>query len=356
MKKILAKFLVLAVAVLVLATSCALVVNDDDDKDKDKDTDVPETYKEFFNYPIGRKDPTGLLQITNNANSQALLFTNEVSPYNYIGTVDKLSSIMVKLPEQKFYTIVAVDKKLYEEFKDQAERYSDLTYYSKTQPYSMSVSPSSVAGGGGQWIITNRTNYWVSFKDQSNSGEIYAVVAPNTLRAVVPIQFNKPYYVIPHYYRELKYRGDVIALAESDDIRNANIISVTTTNRTVRTEIGGENSTITLPNGRIRPALVITNSLVGQNVEVYYGTNNRLASQGNDEFILNSGVTSIFIGVEDGNNVKNVCVWSAAWGNLYVKQDMAMEENKVYKIEFSGNGANSYTTTMEAVDAETFYQ
>jgi len=77
-----------------------------------------------------------------------LLFTNDVSGVNYIGTVPSLGEIKVALPEQKFYTIVAVSKKSYDEKQDQAERYSDLTYYSRTQAFSMTVHATEMFGGG----------------------------------------------------------------------------------------------------------------------------------------------------------------------------------------------------------------
>ncbi|MDR2071263.1 MAG: hypothetical protein LBP81_07620 [Treponema sp.] len=65
---------------------------------------------EFYNYPSGRVDPNGRLEIRNTVNSSTLLFNGTLEGGNYIGTIEPLSSVQVKLPEEKFYTILAVDK------------------------------------------------------------------------------------------------------------------------------------------------------------------------------------------------------------------------------------------------------
>jgi len=114
--------MILALAVVFVFTAC-----DQDDGGKN----IPEKYKNFYNYPDGRKSPTGTLEIKNSVNAPALLFTNDVIGSNYIGTVGSLGSIRVTLQEQKFYTIVAVDKASYEENSAQAGRFSDLTYIPK---------------------------------------------------------------------------------------------------------------------------------------------------------------------------------------------------------------------------------
>ncbi|MDR0706929.1 MAG: InlB B-repeat-containing protein, partial [Treponema sp.] len=120
-------------------------------------------YAGFYNYPTGRANPTGLLEITNSIAKQTLLFNGTVEAANYIGTVDSLSSVKVKLPDEKFYTIVAVDKENYEERQTQAAQFNVLTYYSNTQPYSIRVSPSNTYGGG-TWVFNNKTSFWVQIK------------------------------------------------------------------------------------------------------------------------------------------------------------------------------------------------
>jgi hypothetical protein len=148
MRKIgLIKVLTLISAVLVLA-SCNVSITPPDDGGGTQGTGK---YKDFFNYPNGRKDQGGMLEVRNSVNFEVLVFTDSVKPENYIGTIDKLDKITVKLPEQKFYTIVAVDKATWEEKGDQAFQFSDLTYYSFTNPFSMAVSPRNMAGDGGTW-------------------------------------------------------------------------------------------------------------------------------------------------------------------------------------------------------------
>jgi len=361
MKKILAKFLVLTLTVLVFATSCLAIVNPKDDPDDTK-PNVPEKYKDFYNYPNGRKDPAGTLMITNAINSPVLLFMNSTEKdadgkyNNYIGTVDSLNSIKVTLPEQKFYTIVAVDKKLWEEKGDQAERFSDLTYYSRTQPYSMSVRPTGM-GGGGKWYINNNTNYWVSFRKADQSGEVFAVAAPNAKRVLIPVEINKTYDYVPHFYRELKYQGVVIALAESDQMTQADTVIVRNTNNpslSFTTDIYPASITST----KIKPTVFFTNSS-DKTVRVYSG-NMQLSNgaEASEDFALAAGDFSLFSGIAPGINVNSINFRSIAWTMpQYVSQSTLMENNKVYKITLSGNGPNtaSFTTTVTEEDAESFY-
>ena len=351
MKKNLAKFLAFAVVVFILA-SCNVTVNENDEKGK-----VPEKYKDFFQYPDGRKDPKGLLQINNTANSEVLLFTSDVSGANYIGTVPSLNSIKVKLPEQKFYTIVAVDKKLWEERGEQADRFSDLTYYSNTQPFSMSVRPSGMYGGG-KWYINNNTNYWISFKKADQSGETFAVAAPNAKRVLIPVQLNTTYDYVPHFYRELKYQGQVIALAESDVISQADTVIVreTTPGQTFTTDIGNTN----IPSSKIKPTVFFTNSS-DKTVRAYSG-NVQLgngATPGGDDFALMAGDNFLFTGLTAGTKVNSINFASIAWSSrVYVSQDTTMENNKVYKITLNGRGGNpaaDYSTTVSDEDAEEFF-
>jgi len=275
-----------------------------------------------------------------------------VAGANYIGTADKLNSIKVKLPEQKFYTIVAVDKALWEEKGEQANYFSDLTYYSSTQPYSMAVRPSSTAFGGGKWIITNRTSYWVSFKKSDQSGEIYAVAPPNALRVVVPVELNVPFDYIPHFYKELKYNGKVIALVESDLMKGADTVSATDQSPTFNTEIGGN---LQPPSAKVKPAIYVTNTC-DKTVRVYQGQNNQLSNgiPGMD-FALSSGSSVMFTGFDVDTNTNQINFGSIAWDNrVYVTQDTVMETDKVYKITISGQ--SSYTTTVTVVDGSEFYQ
>jgi hypothetical protein len=346
MKRIALLFvLVLTVVVMTLA-SC------NDSGSTDNSTKVPDKYKDFYNYPDGRKSPTGTLMITNSINSPVLLFTSDVTASNYIGTVDSLNSIKVTLPEQKFYTIVAVDKKTWEEKGEQAERYSDLTYFSRTQPYSMKVSPSAM-GGGGKWYINNPTNFWVSFEKSDGSGEIYAVAAPRTTRVFVPVQINTAYNYVPNFKKELKYQGNIIALVESAEYAQADTIYLTSANPTFTTDVNGVK-----PKGTsIKPAIYVTNNC-DKSVRVYYGQNRQLSNgaDAGEDYALISGASDVFTGLEAEAALSSINFASIAWQQrIYVTDTTAMEINKVYKIVLAGS-SGSYTTTITTNDAETFFE
>ncbi|AEF80571.1 hypothetical protein [Leadbettera azotonutricia] len=326
-------------------TGCLLATDDSGDKDE-----VPAKYKEFFNYPDGRKNSTGFLEIRNSVASPALLFTDSVLPANYIGTVDSLSTIKVKLPEQKFYTIVAVDKALYEERGTQASQYSDLTFYSNTQPYSMAVTASNTWGGG-TWIINNNTTYWVSLRKSDLSGTVYAVAAPNAKRVSVPIQIGQNFDYIPHFYKELKYDGRVIALVESDQLKSADTVATTEAQSTFTTDI----APTTVPSASIKPAILFTNSS-DKTVRVYSGQNNQLSNGASQDFALASGSTQMFTNyVDAGSNTNSINFASIAWSNrVPVTQNMVMQINKVYRIVLGGAN-DSYTTTVTEEDASAYF-
>jgi len=327
--------------VLLMAVAIAVFMSCDDG------TQVPEKYKDFYNYPDGRKDPQGMLKITNNANSKALLFMDSVSPGNYIGTVEgNISSITVNLPNQKFYTIVAVDKKTWEDQGDQAERYSDITYFSKTQHFSMSVSPSSL-GGGATWYIINRGNYWVTFVSQDGSGNILAAVPPRTPRMSVPVQYDKVYGYVPHYFKELKYKDVVYALSEVDDLAGADEVYIrkASGNTSFTTEVG---VSISSPTSNLKPAVLITNH-TGKTAQVFFGSQKELKPEGIDEFRLSDGDSFIFSGFEVSNNVNQINLLTSV-GRNWVIQSMEMEKSKVYKIDITAT-----SSTVNPEDAEDFY-
>jgi hypothetical protein len=115
-------------------------------------------YQGFYNYPTGRVDQKGPLEVKTDAAQETLLFDGTVEKDKYLGTISSLGKVNLKLPDEKFYTIVAVEKGNYEEKGAQAAQFSVLTYYSNTQPYSVTVSPSSTYGSG-SWVFNNKTTY-----------------------------------------------------------------------------------------------------------------------------------------------------------------------------------------------------
>jgi hypothetical protein len=310
---------------------------------------VPPSYQNFYNYPDGRKNASGTLEIRNSAASPVLLFTDSVAPVNYIGIADSLSTIKVRLPEEKFYTIVAVDKATWEERGDQASLFSDLTYYSNMQPYSMSVHASS-AYGAGIWIINNTTNYWVAFRKSDQSGTTYAVAAPNARRMSVPIQLNTNYDFIPHFYKELKYNGKVIALVEYDDNRRADTVTTSEARRTFTTDIGN----LAQPSINIKPAIYFTNNS-DKTVRIYSGQNYQLGM--GDDFAMASGMTEMLTGLEADTNTNSIQFASIAWETrVSVTENMIMQNNKVYRIVLAGNQTdNNYSTTVIEEDASMYF-
>jgi hypothetical protein len=351
MKRLLfALWLPLFTAALILL-SCANSV----DNGGDNEEYIPPLYENFYNYPNGRADQNGFLTIRNAVNSRVLLFTDSVSSTNYIGTVESLNSVKVKLPEEKFYTIVAVDKANYEEKKEQAYQFSNLTYYSTSQPYSMNVSPNSLSGAG-TWVLANQSNYWVALQKTDGSGDNWAVLAPNTLRTTIPIPIGTNIDYVPHYYKELKYGGKVIALVEYNDDSLANTVATSAENPTFNTSIP---KSVSLPSANLKPAILLTNNC-DKTVRVYMGENNQLSPSGTagEDYAMGSGWTAMLTSrIEAGTNITSINFNSLGWNSrVYVSGDIVMQNAHVYRIVLNGNPTNGYTTTVEEVGAAEFFE
>jgi hypothetical protein len=335
--------------------AAALVLLSCDNPNGGGNNDVPPLYQGFFNYPNGRADQNSFLTIRNAVNSRVLLFTDSVSPSNYIGTVESLNSIKVKLPEEKFYTIVAVDKANYEEKKEQAYQFSSLTYYSNSQPYSMSVSPSSLSGAG-TWVLANQSNYWVALQKVDGSGDNWAVLAPNTLRATIPIPLAANIDYVPHYSKELKYNGKVISLVEYDAVSQADTVATSAENPTFNTSI---DKNISLPSASLKPAVLLTNNC-DKTVRVYMGQNNQLSPSGTagDDYAMASGWTAMITSrIEADANTTSLNFDSISWNSrIYVSESKVMQNAHVYRIVLAGNQTDGYTTTVEDRGAEEFFE
>ena len=344
------KLLFLVLTAAVLFSSCFLFPQEEDP-----------IYGEFYNYPVGREDANGKLLIKNSAAFPVLLFISSVSPDNYIGTVGSLTSINVKLSDEKFYTIVAVDKAAYEEKGAQAFQSSEVTYYSTTQRFSITVSAGN-AFGTGQWIINNLTDYWVSFKKADGSGKIFAVAAPKAIRIIVPVELNTPYDYIPYFSKEVKSDGKVVALVEiesdkssrgSFSIKDANTPRVTTISDKDIPSI--EESTNT------KPAVFVTNSS-DRDVRVYIGENQLTNGAPGMDFILAPRESQLFTGLKEGDNVKDINFRSIAWErDVYVTENLPMQNSKVYHIKLDGEigkggKIDNYSTTVTEEDSEAYFQ
>ena len=328
----------------------------DTDESETEDSEIPEIYKDFANYPQGKQDAAGTLTLKNQVNSKVLVFTDSVSPANYIGTIPALESIKVKLPSGKFYNIVAVQQSAYEENPPLAIQTSKLAYYSDTQAYTVSVSPENLTGSA-TWIFNNNTNYWVSVEYVDNSGETYAVIAPNAKRVCIPVQTNASYPYKIVYKKELKYRNITIAVAEktsmeeNDEASFYNLTSFTT----------DLNGTAAQEYDDLAPTVQFINN-TGKTLRVYNGQV-QLSDAGSttDDYTLAAGLTAFFTDFTDGTNTASLNARSVAWnGNQSCTKSVSLKNGKVYVVTASINTGSDKNTkpilwTVTEKDAGEFY-
>jgi asparagine N-glycosylation enzyme membrane subunit Stt3 len=347
MKKILRILAFLSVAGLIL---CMAGCETEGKDDKNGGGTNP-IYGGFYNYPAGRVDVNGgRLTINNAIASEVLLFTGTVDKDNYIGTVSSLGSVKIRLPEEKFYTIIAVQKANYEERQAQAAQFNSLTYYSNIQPYTVSVSPSNTFGGG-NWVFNNNTNYWVQVK-KADLSQNFAVIAPNAQRVTVPIGIGEIYDYYLYFSRELKYEGKVIALVEFTDRSQSNTAQVNTANPTFTTTI----SNTTAPNSNIKPAVMVKNNST-KTVRVYYANTQKTNGSPGGDFVVVGGQSQLVSGFEINDDTASINFNALAWEqNKYVpaSQSKQMLANKVYEITIP-NSEDASQITVTEVDASNYY-
>ena len=353
MKKLLRiSMVMLAVALILGFAGCG---DDKGDDNKKPDTSNPNTtnpvYNGFYNYPAGRVDSNlGRLTINNTIAGEVLLFTGTVDKDNYIGTVSSLGSVKIKLPEEKFYTIIAVQKSNYEERLSQAAQFNSLTYYSNTQGYTVSVSPSTTWGGG-NWVFNNNTNFWVQIK-KADLSQNYAVIAPNAQRVTIPIGVGEIYDYFLYFSRELKYEGKVIALVEATDRSQANTASVNTANPTYTTTINNIN----VPSSNIKPAVMVKNN-TGKTVRVYYANTQKTNGSPGGDFVVVGGQSQLISGFEINDDTATINFNALAWEQnkkVPQSQSMPMAADKVYEITIPNNEDASQITVVE-VNASKYY-
>jgi uncharacterized protein (DUF1330 family) len=305
-------------------------------------------YQDFYNYPIGRTDQSGLLKITNTVSTKVMLFNGTVGKEYYIGTISSLGSVQMKLPEEKFYNIVAVEEENYKEWGSQATQFSTTTYYSNMIPYEIEVSPLS-SYGTGNWVFNNHTNFWVEIKQADRSAN-YAVIAPEATRVIIPIALNTPkdYYIL--FKKELKYNGKTMAMAESTDLSQANIAIVDEKESTYVTNIYPSNA----PNS-VKPNIFVKNNS-SKSVRVYYAGQPRTNGSVGGDFVIRGGSSQLVSGFEPDNNTNVIEFDAPAWAGSKKKVpvSMDMKEDKVYEIIIPNN-ENASEITVTEVDASKYY-
>jgi uncharacterized protein YaiE (UPF0345 family) len=304
-------------------------------------------YKDFYNYPAGRVNQNGLLTATTSIAKETLLFDGTVEGSKYLGTISPLGSVNLKLLDEKFYTIVAVEKENYEERTSQAAQFNVLTYYSNTQPYSVTVSPSNTYGSG-SWVFTNNTSFWVQIK-KSDLSQNYAVIAPGAQRVIIPIAMNTPYDYFVYFSKELKYNGKVVALVETTDRSQANTAQVSDAIPVYTTTINPVN----VPTS-IKPAVMLKNNS-NKSVRVYYGSQQKTNGAAGNDLVITGGASQLISGFEINDNTNAIEFNAMAWvQNKKVPVDMVMAADKVYEITIPSNEEASGITVTE-VNASVYY-
>lgn len=316
-------------------------------------------YADFANYPTGRQAANGTLEIVNQvATSAVLAFDGTVEAANYIGTIPASSSIKVRLDAGKFHTIVGILKSDYDDKKDldQCGQSSVLTYYSNTQAYKVSVSPSNLTGAG-TWIFNNNTNYWASIEAVDNS-TTYAVIQPNALRVKVPVQLNKSYDYKIVYKKELKYNDTVLAITDSTlQSQNDTVQLSESTTTTFTTDIKG---TGTGALGDLAPSVLFVNAS-GKSVRLYNGQVqlSNFTNKNADDFVVLDGTTAMVTGLTSGTTTSSITARSVAWsGEQKCTENVTMNKGKVYVItatENSAPGAAPITWKVEEKPASDYY-
>jgi len=327
--------LLLAAGLLFNLAGCP---NDDEGN---KEEEIPAIYDGFYNYPAGRVDANGLLTINNMANSAALLFINSVDGAYYIGTVEAQKSVKVKLSDEKFYAIIAVDKATYEEKTSRASQYTVLTLYSNSVSYQVSVFPAKISGNA-QWKMNNYTNYWIQVKTPDLE-TTYAVVQPQALNRFIPINYYESYDYTLVYSRELKYNGKVVTLLEFNDASQADVVFCTENLPVYTSDFYNPVSEIEIP----PTVLVVNNSNIA--VRAYYASSQ--LTNGVDDLLIAGGAQVLLTGFIVNGNTNLINFRSLVWEtNKWVTQDIIMKANKVYQITIGSDGNSITAAELNAQD------
>jgi hypothetical protein len=308
--------------------------------DSESGIQAPAAYKDFNNYPTGLTSPNGMLTINNNANRETLLFYGTAAPSKYIGTADSLRPIKVNLPEEGPYSIIAIDKASYEERGFEATQYSLFTYYSTSQAFSISVSPTS-NWGIGTLRINNFSNCWVVLKSL-NGTQTYGAVQPKQQMVNIPVSVGT-YHIIPYFYREIRANNTIVGVIDMPVTEQSRDFEVTDTDRLHIHDFTDANVST-----NITPLVKVINQS-NQGVSIFRSNDQMLNGSLHDDFVLNSGKETFIIGFAQGNNVQTINFRASAWGqnHRFVPQSMEMKYGKAYIITIPLNGEASDITVVE---------
>lgn len=342
MKKIINLFLICCLFVIISCDSQLI----DDQK-------IPEVYNGFYNYPIGRVDPSGTLTVQNMVATKVLLFNGTVEGNNFLGIVDSLSSVKIKLPEEKFYSIVTVDASTYEEKTYQASQTSKFTYYSNVQPYYVSVTTSGTYGAG-SLIVNNSTSYWVTIKTSDLSQNI-AVIAPTASRVSIPIEMNKSIDYKVFFTKEISYNGKTIAVIETTDPNMSGTVFLTSESPNYTLSIKNETGLST--SIMLKPSVLVKNNTTAP-FTIYCLDGGNYLSNGAEtlgNFALTSGNQQLFVGFDDGDRLDTLNFENMAWndtgkGNLYMTDETILKNGKVYIVEVKDNRICHLVDIQDAVE------
>jgi len=358
------KLLKIPVLVLIVGLVLGFVGCSGDDTNNDPDDIKNNTnhdttnpiYNGFYNYPTGRQDNAALLTVTNSYNSPVLLFhtdfTADSAPGNYIGTVGSLGTIKVRLPDEKFYTIVAVEKKDFEERRYQASQFSSLTYHSRTQPFDVKVD-SGMTSGSRRWVLNNNTRYWCKIVSVSNPATVYAVLSPGAIRVTLPLNIGDYYDYEPVFMKEIKYNGKIITMSEFSDRASGGTTNVDDDPTYT------SNFPVTLTFTNLNPNVLLINNS-GRTVRIYKTKTRQLTNGAiGTDWTIGSGNRQLVTGFAVGDNVEDIYLWAVGWtannqdGFKKITASEVMQKDKVYQITVSNDGN---TFTLEVKDASDVYE
>ncbi len=294
------------------------------------------------------------MTVQNKAAAKVLLFNGTVEPNNFLGIVDSLSSVKLKLSEEKFYSIVAVDASNYEEKTTQAAQTSEITYYSNAQAYTVSVSTSG-SSGAGRLVINNHTSYWVTIK-ASDLSQNYAVAAPKAVKVSVPIEMNRPYSYKVYFTKEVTLNGKIIAIVETTNESLSNLFQLDSESPKFEIEIKPDNID---SSSSLKPSVLVKNRMKTKSINCYKG--NTGLSNGatpNGDFVLMSGREQLFVDFNAGDSLSMLNFSNPSWGGnrLYLNDDTVLENGKIYIIEVTGELDDRACSLVSVEDAEEYFE